>query len=374
MSEQIINYDRLTVKVANKGAYDIVYEESFANLAVELEKFEIKNKKIAIITDSNVEKLYASEVKELLKDKCKAVYVFSFEAGEKNKNLNTVQDIYRYLIDNKFDRSDLLIALGGGVVGDMCGYVAATYLRGVDFVQVPTTLLSQVDSSIGGKTGVDFDAYKNMVGAFKMPILVYSNINTLKTLNDQQFASGMGEVLKHGLIKNADYYMWLISNLYEINDREIDCLKELVYNSNIIKKEVVEKDPYEKGERALLNFGHTLGHAIEKYMNFTLLHGECVALGCVAAAFISYKRNVLKMEEYYELRDMFVPFNLPITITDIDIKEIVKLTKSDKKMKGDHIKFVLLKKIGKAFIADDVAEEEMYDAVKEIYFDEEAND
>lgn len=374
MSEQIINYDRLTVNVANKGAYDIVYEESFANLAVELEKFEIENKKIAIITDSNVEKLYASEVKELLKDKCKAVYVFSFEAGEKNKNLNTVQDIYRYLIDNKFDRSDLLIALGGGVVGDMCGYVAATYLRGVDFVQVPTTLLSQVDSSIGGKTGVDFDAYKNMVGAFKMPILVYSNINTLKTLNDQQFASGMGEVLKHGLIKNADYYMWLISNLYEINDREIDCLKELVYNSNIIKKEVVEKDPYEKGERALLNFGHTLGHAIEKYMNFTLLHGECVALGCVAAAFISYKRNVLKMEEYYELRDMFVPFNLPITITDIDIKEIVKLTKSDKKMKGDHIKFVLLKKIGKAFIADDVTEEEMYDAVKEIYFDEEAND
>lgn len=374
MSEQIINYDRLTVKVANKGAYDIVYEESFANLAVELEKFEIENKKIAIITDSNVEKLYASEVKEILKDKCKAVYVFSFEAGEKNKNLNTVQDIYRYLIDNKFDRSDLLIALGGGVVGDMCGYVAATYLRGVDFVQVPTTLLSQVDSSIGGKTGVDFDAYKNMVGAFKMPILVYSNINTLKTLNDQQFASGMGEVLKHGLIKNADYYMWLISNLYEINVREIDCLKELVYNSNIIKKEVVEKDPYEKGDRALLNFGHTLGHAIEKYMNFTLLHGECVALGCVAAAFISYKRNVLKMEEYYELRDMFVPFNLPITITDIDIKEIVKLTKSDKKMKGDHIKFVLLKKIGKAFIADDVTEEEMYDAVKEIYFDEEAND
>lgn len=374
MSEQIINYDRLTVNVANKGAYDIVYEESFANLAVELEKFEIENKKIAIITDSNVEKLYASEVKELLKDKCKAVYVFSFEAGEKNKNLNTVQDVYRYLIDNKFDRSDLLIALGGGVVGDMCGYVAATYLRGVDFVQVPTTLLSQVDSSIGGKTGVDFDAYKNMVGAFKMPILVYSNINTLKTLNDQQFASGMGEVLKHGLIKNADYYMWLISNLYEINDREIDCLKELVYNSNIIKKEVVEKDPYEKGDRALLNFGHTLGHAIEKYMNFTLLHGECVALGCVAAAFISYKRNVLKMEEYYELRDMFVPFNLPITITDIDIKEIVKLTKSDKKMKGDHIKFVLLKKIGKAFIADDVTEEEMYDAVKEIYFDEEAND
>lgn len=374
MNNEVVNYDRLTVKVPGAEAYEIVYEASFDRLSDELEKFDIANKKIAIITDSNVEKLYAKAVSEVLYDKCQKVCVYAFEAGEESKNLDTIHHIYRFLINMELDRNDLLIALGGGVVGDMCGFVAATYLRGVSFVQIPTTLLSQVDSSIGGKTGVDFDNYKNMIGAFKMPVLVYSNISTLSSLDDRQFASGMGEVLKHGLIRNADYFVWTISNLYEISDKDTQKLKELVYKSNIIKKEIVEKDPYEKGDRALLNFGHTLGHAIEKYMNFSLAHGECVALGCIAAAYISYKRNILKMEEYYELRDMFVPFNLPITITDVDINEVVKLTKSDKKKKGDHIKFVLLKKIGKAFLAEDVTDEEMVEAVKEIYFDEAAND
>ena len=276
------------------------------------------------------------------------------------------------MIDEKFDRRDLLIALGGGVVGDVTGYVAATYLRGIDFVQIPTTLLAQADSSIGGKTGVDFDGYKNMVGAFYMPKLVYMNISTLKTLDDRQFFSGFAEVMKHGLIKDGRFYEWLLENMYEICDRQVETLLEMVMRSCNIKKLVVEKDPTEKGERALLNFGHTIGHAIEKSRNFTMTHGECVALGCVAAAFISWKHEWLSMEEYYEIRDMFVPFNLPISLEDMDPDEILALTKSDKKMTGGTIKFILLKKVGKALIDLNVTDEDILGALREILYVEDA--
>lgn len=308
---------RLTINQNNKPIYDIVFEQDFAALPSELEQFQIADKKLCIITDSKVNHLYSEEVCEVLKDKCKAVVVFSFPDGEKSKNLDTVKDIYEFLIQHKFDRKDMLFALGGGVVGDITGFAAATYLRGIDFVQIPTTLLAQVDSSVGGKTGVDFDQYKNMVGAFYMPKLVYMNLSVLKTLDDRQYYAGMGEVMKYGLIKNASFYEWILDNMYEIHERDMDTLEDMVVKSCTYKKLVVEKDPTEKGERAILNFGHTIGHAIEKAKNFELLHGECVALGCVAAAFISWKRELLSMEEYYEIRDMFVPFNLPITIDDI---------------------------------------------------------
>ena len=285
--------------------------------------------------------------------------------------MDTVREIYAFLIKENFDRKDLLIALGGGVVGDLTGFVAATYLRGVDFVQIPTTLLAQADSSIGGKTGVDFDGYKNMVGAFYMPKLVYMNVSVLKTLEDRQFFSGFAEIMKHGLIKDHIFYVWLLENMYEICDREPAVLEEMVVKSSTIKKLVVEKDPTEKGERALLNFGHTIGHAIEKAKNFELYHGECVALGCVAAAYISWKHELLTMEEYYEIRDMFVPFNLPISIDGISPKEVLELTKSDKKMDAGQIKFILLKKVGKAVIDTSVTDDDILNAIKEIYYSEE---
>ena len=182
-----------------------------------------------------------------------------------------MKKLYEHLILEHFDRKDILAALGGGVVGDLCGFAAATYLRGIGFVQIPTTLLSQVDSSIGGKTGVDFDAYKNMVGAFHMPLFVYTNLRTLLTLPGEQFSSGMGEVIKHGLIKDKEYYQWLVDNREGILKRDLDLCQAMVYGSNRIKKEVVETDPTEQGDRALLNFGHTLGHAVEKLKDFTML-------------------------------------------------------------------------------------------------------
>lgn len=362
---------RLEVNYQKKPCYSILIEHDFLSLKEELFTLGYENRKLVIMTDETVAKFYLEEVKQVLLSVSTQVFSHVFKAGEEYKNLDSVQEGYSFLIENKIDRKDVLIALGGGVVGDMTGYIAATYLRGIDFVQIPTTLLAQLDSSIGGKTGVDFLQYKNMVGAFKMPALVYMNLSLLSTLEDRQFYNGFAEAMKHGLIRDALYYEWMISHMYEICDRDPETLEQLIFRSCEIKKAIVEKDPLEKGDRALLNFGHTLGHAIEKYKNFTLLHGECVALGCVAAAFISWKKQLLSMEEYYEVRDMFVPFQLPISIEDIEVDRIVEITKSDKKMEQGNIKFILLKKIGKAVIDTGVTEEEIINAMEELIYKDE---
>ncbi len=365
---------RLQVMYEKKPSYEIVIEKDFSKLAEEMAPFLSPEKKVCIVTDTVVKGIYSEEVQEILKDSCAQVDIYAFASGEENKTLDSIKKLYEFLIRKGYGRKDMLVALGGGVVGDMTGYAAATYLRGVDYVQIPTTLLAQNDSSIGGKTGVDFDGYKNMVGAFKMPKFVYMNLATLKTVDERQYFAGFAEVMKHGLIKDARFYTWLIENMYEICERDLDVLEELVLKSCTIKKNVVEKDPLEQGDRALLNFGHTIGHAIEKAKNFELPHGECVALGAVAAAYISWKREMISMEEYYEIRDMFVPFYLPISIDNIDPEEIVKLTKSDKKAEAGTVKFILLNRIGKAVIDKTVTDDEILAAVKEIHFDEEEID
>ena len=367
---ETVDMSRLTVKTGTKSSYDIVYKTSFEALTAEVGELYPDKPAICVITDSNVDPLYSEEVIKKLEPVSKAVLKYVIPAGEENKNLDEIKKVYAYLIDNKMDRKTVLVALGGGVIGDMTGFVAATFLRGVDFIQIPTTLLAQADSSIGGKTGVDFDGYKNMVGAFKMPSLVYTNLSTLSSLPGNQYASGFAEVMKSALLKDEKFYTWLIDNSYEIRDRDVNVLSEMVYRCDDIKRYIVEKDPFEKKERALLNLGHTLGHAIEKYYDFKFLHGECVSLGCVAAAFISWKKEFLSMEEYYEIRDMFVLFGLPISMDLADIPRIIELTKNDKKMDMGHVKFILLKKIGKAFINEEVTDEEMSAALDELNFAE----
>jgi 3-dehydroquinate synthase len=332
--------ERLTVNYQSKPCYDIIISDSYTELAdvcfaaVEPKKPGLGFLNVCIVSDTNVDPLYGDEIEGIFKAAGIKAVRFVFCAGEAHKTLDTVRNLYDFLIKNGISRRDLLVALGGGVVGDLCGFTAATYLRGISFIQLPTTLLAQVDSSVGGKTGVDFDGYKNMVGAFHMPGLVYINVTTLKSLPERQYFSGFAEVMKHGLIKDAGFYEWLLENMYEICERDPQTLRQMIQSSCLIKKLIVEKDPHETGIRALLNFGHTIGHALEKATDFRLLHGECVALGAVAAAFISWQKSFLTMEEYYEIRDMFVPFNLPITVTDVDPQTILEFTKADKKATG----------------------------------------
>ena len=354
---------KITVQTEGNSAYDILLRDSFADLPSALRELGCGSRRICIVTDSNVSARYLSEIKALLAESCINLEVFEFEAGEQNKTLETVQQLYETLILGGFDRKDCLLALGGGVVGDLTGYAAATYLRGIRFVQVPTTLLAQIDSSIGGKTGVDFLQYKNMVGAFHQPALVYINVSVLSTLPSRQFANGMGELLKYGISLDADFYEWTLEHMEEIEERKNSVLSAMVTRCCQLKKEIVQRDPNEKGERALLNFGHTIGHAIEKLKNFTLLHGECVSLGIVAAAYISWQRGMIKEDEFYEIRDMNVGFGLPISFDGLSSPDVINATKKDKKMDAGKIRFILLKKLGQAYIETDVTDREMLAAV-----------
>ena len=349
----------MDVKKDGQFCYHIYLEPDFTKLPEAVEPLNIKERKLCIVADSTTAELYGAELKEILKETCTYVSMFVFPAGEVNKTLNTVRDLYEHLILEKFDRKDMLVALGGGVVGDLTGFAAATYLRGIGFIQIPTTLLSQVDSSIGGKTGVDFDAYKNMVGAFHMPRLVYMNLNVLKTLPDRQFACGMGEIIKHGLIQDSDYLEKLSTYQREIREKNYAALLWMVAGSCKVKRHVVEEDPTEQGIRAWLNFGHTIGHSVEKLKDFTLCHGECVAIGCAAAAWMSWKRGLISEKEKETAEQLLLDYQLPVRVKGLKPEDIVKTTKLDKKMDAGKVKFVLLKKIGEAFVTRDVEDEEL---------------
>ena len=355
-----------TLPVRREGeiCYEIRLEQDFEKLAEGAAELGTEGRKICIVTDTHVGPLYLETVRERLSGVCSRVTVYTIEAGEDYKTLDTVRGLYEHLILEHFDRRDLLAALGGGVIGDLTGFAAATYLRGISFIQIPTTLLSQVDSSIGGKTGVDFDSYKNMVGAFHMPRLVYMNLSVLQTLPERQFASGMAEILKHGLIKNADYFQWLLDHRQDILERKPKALMQMIEESCKIKRDVVEKAPTEQGERALLNFGHTIGHAVEKLKNFQMYHGECVAAGCAAAAYLSWKRGLIDESELDRICGAFQSFSLPVKVGRIDPAKVLEPTRSDKKMEAGRIKFVLLQRTGCAFVDRTVTEAEMLDAIK----------
>lgn len=358
----------IPVKANDSIIYHIELVHDFSMLPAFLQELGYgHSQKICIVTDSNVAPLYARDVQDLLEKEFDTVILHTFEAGEHNKNLETVNALYQTLIEQHFDRQDLLVALGGGVVGDLTGFAAATYLRGIDFIQVPTSLLSQVDSSIGGKTGVDFMQYKNMVGAFYQPKLVYMNLNVLKTLPKDQLISGFGEILKHGLIRNHDYFLWMNEHEKEILALDYNTLEEMVYQSCLIKRDVVERDPKEKGERALLNFGHTIGHAVEKLSDFGLSHGVCVGLGMIAASYISCQQGNLTKEQLSFIEETLKHFGLLIRVSGQNPDDVLRTTKLDKKMVGNQIKFILLKTPGDAYIEKNLTDEQILEGIFYIY-------
>lgn len=359
--------DILYVKRERDFSYPIYFENDFQKLAEALSEEGLSDRKICIVSDTNVAPLYLEAVKHSLGEVSEDIFSFVFEAGEKSKHLLTVQELYVSLIQHGMDRKGILVALGGGVVGDLTGFCAATYLRGIDFLQIPTTLLAQVDSSVGGKTGVDFQQYKNMVGAFHQPRLVYMNMNTLKTLPDSEFACGMGEIIKTGLICDQDLFRGICDHSKALKERnDLSLLSSVIRRCCQIKAGVVERDPKEQGERALLNLGHTVGHAVEKLKDFTLLHGQCVGLGLKAAAFLSLKRGLLTTREYDEICESCRLFDLPEYVDGLDAASILAATKKDKKMEQGQIKFILMDGIGKSFIDKTVTDEELINAIGRI--------
>lgn len=325
----------------------------------ELVKPYVKGQQVLIVTNTTVAPLYL--------EKCKAAFAeFNVKSvvlpdGEEYKNLDTLNLIFNELIGERFDRSCTLVALGGGVIGDMTGFAAAAFQRGVNFIQMPTTLLSQVDSSVGGKTGVNHPLGKNMIGAFHQPECVVIDTETLNTLEDRQLSAGLAEVIKYGLIQDPEFFEWLEANIEKMLNREPEALSFAIERSCQDKADIVAKDEKEAGMRALFNLGHTFGHAIEAGMGYgNWLHGEGVSAGSMQAVYMSKLLGNLTQEDESRIQALFERAKLPVlppSVDEMSNDKFLDLMAGDKKVQAGTVRLVLLKSIGKAYVTGDYPQE-----------------
>jgi len=313
----------------------------------------LPQKRAAVVSNTTVAPLYLEQLQGLLESHGVSVVPIILPDGEKYKNAETLGQIYDALLSNRCERSTPVIALGGGVVGDMTGYAAATYLRGVPFIQIPTTLLAQVDSSVGGKTGINHPLGKNMIGAFYQPLVVLADVATLDTLPDRELRAGIAEVIKYGLIRDLPFFEWLEQNMEKLQARDADALQYAIARSCHNKAEVVAADERESGERALLNLGHTFGHAIENGMGYGVwLHGEGVAAGTIMAADLSQRMGWLAAADVVRIRSLFERAGLPVAAAALGADKYLELMGLDKKVQDGKMRFVLLKAIGHAVVSE----------------------
>ncbi len=333
-----------TIKVNASKKYDILIGQGILGQCGKLIASAMRSRKCAVVTDDNVDRYYGEATVKSLENEGFSVVKFVFPHGEASKSHATLLGLYDFLADNGFTRSDFLIALGGGVVGDLTGFAAATYMRGIEFVQIPTTVLSQVDSSVGGKTAVDIAGGKNLVGAFHQPSLVICDTDTLNTLTPEFFADGMGEVVKYGMIKSKELFNILADS--DIRSNMTDIIKRCVS----IKADVVANDEFDHGERALLNFGHTLGHAIEKYYDFSgISHGCGVAIGMSIFTHIAEAKGLCASGAADKLDALLKKCALPCS-TDIDMNILYKNSLGDKKRNTNGIDIIICSDIGESAV------------------------
>ncbi len=335
-------------------SYDIHIGQNLLDQAALLQ-LHIPHKRVAIVSNTTVAPLYLAQLIATLKTIGVSAIEIVLADGEQYKTSDTLNLIFDALLTHRCERSTPLIALGGGVIGDMTGFAAACYLRGVPFIQIPTTLLSQVDSSVGGKTGINHPLGKNMIGAFYQPQLVLADINTLKTLPDNELSAGLAEVIKYGLIRDLPFLEWLEQNMDALIARDPAALQYAITRSCENKAEVVGVDERESGERALLNLGHTFGHAIESGMGYGVwLHGEAVAAGTMMAADLSQRLGWLTDADVARVRTLFKRANLPVIAPDLGAEKYLEFMGHDKKVEQGKIRFVLLKKLGEAVLTAEV--------------------
>lgn len=317
----------------------------------DLYKNHIKGKLTAVVTNETVAPLYSQQVVQALESLGQKVKLIVLPDGEKYKTWEVLQTIFDGLLESSADRKATLVALGGGVIGDMTGFAAACYMRGIRFIQVPTTLLSQVDSSVGGKTGINHPLGKNMIGAFYQPQAVIADLNTLKTLPSEELAAGLAEVIKHGAIADYDFLTWIETNQAALNACDPAAMEFAVKRSCEIKSEVVAQDEKEGGIRAILNFGHTFGHAIEAGMGYgEWLHGQAVGCGMVMAADLSVRLGLLKQDEALRLKKIIEALHLPTVPPTLGISRYMELMSVDKKAEGGEVRYILLNGLGRSKI------------------------
>lgn len=313
---------------------------------------------LVVVTNTTVAKLYGDRLLNALKPCAKPVHVIELADGEQYKNWDSLNQIFSSLLEHTIDRKAVLIALGGGVVGDICGFAAASYMRGVRFIQVPTTLLAQVDSSVGGKTAINHPLGKNMIGAFYQPEAVIIDPEVLQTLPAREISAGLAEVIKYGMIADADFFAWCESHAEQLLALDDISIKYAIRRSCEIKVWVVNQDERESGLRAILNFGHTFGHAIESGMGYgKWLHGEAVGCGMIMAARLSAVVNSLEQDLVKRIYDLVAAINCPVTPPEFTAEQWLQLMRVDKKSTGQHIRYILLEQLGKAtlnMVDDDI--------------------
>lgn len=348
----------IKVKVElNKNSYEIYIGSGLLPRVGLWLKGKFSSDKAVIITDTSVRKLYADILEHSLTNAGFTVAVLEVPPGEEQKTLATAGRLYNRLAEAFTERSSLILALGGGVIGDLAGFVAATYMRGVPFVQVPTTLLAMVDSSIGGKTAVDHGSLKNMIGAFYQPKMVVADVDTLKTLPKVELSNGMAEIIKHAVTRDKEFFDYLKENMTAAMSFNTGVLQDIIEKNARIKGQVVETDEKESGLRTMLNYGHTVGHAVETVMDFRIKHGQAVAIGMMAAAKISARLGFIREEEVNQLELLIHEAGLPVRVPEFNREEKEKLLEAirhDKKVLDGKIRFVLLKSLGNAIISDKV--------------------
>lgn len=336
--------DRVDINLKERS-YPIYISGNYETLGDCIHAAGIKGK-IVVLTDTNVNVAQYASCISSLENYDWDIHKYVMEPGEKNKNLATVNDIYSFLKNLKLDRNSTILALGGGVVGDIAGFVAATFLRGINFVQVPTSLLAQADSSVGGKVGVDFEGSKNIIGAFYQPKLVYINVNSLRTLLPRELLSGLAETIKHGIILEESFFSYIERNVEKILGLDNEVLQYIARTNCTIKGKVVQEDEKETGIRAILNFGHTIGHGIESQLNFNLLHGECVSIGMVGAFKMASYMGLVDYKEAQRTIELLEKIGLPTKVSDIDIDSLYDQMFYDKKIRDGKLMFILPRKIG----------------------------
>ena len=315
---------------------------------------------VVVVTNTTLQELYPNFVFNLLADSGVKVSTCVLPDGEKYKNLDTLSMVFDFLMDVCANRKSLLIAFGGGVIGDMAGFAASTFVRGIPFIQVPTTLLSDVDSSVGGKTAVNHPSGKNTIGTFKQPEYVCIELSFMKTLPSRELKAGHMELLKHGLIQDADFFNY--TQQHSLEPLDFDYLEEAIFRSCKIKAKIVEKDETEKGFRANLNFGHTLGHLIETHAGYgKYLHGEAVGAGMLFATFVSWRRNEITLNEWDLISSALTQYLMPLKLLKMDFDTFRNLILHDKKAQKQAVNFILLNKLGKSFIFPEMSVEILWE-------------
>lgn len=347
-----------------KDSYSIIIDRGILGQVGTLISKVISPGKVIIVTDKIVEPLYGNVVLNSLSE-CKFdVKLVSLEPGEEQKSMAMAEVLYESLFDHEMDRKSLIVALGGGVLGDLTGFVASTFMRGIPFIQIPTTLLAQVDSSIGGKVAVNHPRGKNMIGCFYQPKAVFIDTDTLRTLPKAEITAGMVEVIKYGMIKDAAFFEYIEKHLPEILGLEPAVLEEIIYNSCKVKTHVVELDEKEEGLRAILNYGHTIGHALEALTSYKKYrHGDAVAMGMICASKIAMEMNLADESVLKRQESLFVKLGLSLKDTELNPDDIVSILYQDKKTIGGKLRFVLPTDIGTVVINDRVNEETILKAL-----------